>query len=53
MDERKDILSQITKDEHGSSYRDKIVEMINSIENLGTLQYLYRFLELFLGKWGY
>lgn len=33
-------------------YREKIVEMVNNIENLGTLQYLHRFLELFLEKWG-
>lgn len=52
MDERKDILSQIAKDERESSYRNQIVEMIKGIENLGTLQYIHRFLELFLGKWG-
>jgi len=33
-------------------YREKIVEMVESIDNLGTLQYLHRFLELFLEKWG-
>lgn len=33
-------------------YRKKIVEMVESIDNLGTLQYLHRFLELFLEKWG-
>lgn len=33
-------------------YREKIVEMIDSIDNLGTLQYLHRFLELFMEKWG-
>lgn len=34
------------------NYKEKIVEMIDSIDNLGTLQYLHRFLELFLEKWG-
>lgn len=33
-------------------YREKIVEMINNVKDLGTLQYLHRFLELFLEKWG-
>lgn len=33
-------------------YREKILEMIESIDNLGTLQYLHRFLELFMEKWG-
>lgn len=33
-------------------YKEKIVEMINNVEDLGTLQYLHRFLELFLEEWG-
>lgn len=33
-------------------YRKEIIEMIESIENIGTLEYLQRFLELFLEKWG-
>lgn len=33
-------------------YKDKIIKMINKIENVGTLEYLHRFLELFLEKWG-
>lgn len=34
-------------------YREKIVEMINQVEDLGTLKYLNRFLELFLEEWGH
>lgn len=48
MDIRKDNLMQMTKE----SYREKIVEMIGQIEDIGTLQYLHRFIELFLEKWG-
>lgn len=33
-------------------YKDKIIEMVNKIEKVGTLEYLHRFLELFLEKWG-
>ena len=33
-------------------YKDKIVEMVEKIEKVGTLQYLHRFIELFLEKWG-
>lgn len=33
-------------------YRQKIIEMINKIDNLGTLEYLYTFIKLFLEKWG-
>ena len=32
--------------------REKIIEIVRQIENLGTLQYLYKFLELFFEKWG-
>lgn len=44
MDERKDILSQITKDEHGSSYRDKIVELIELIEDEWILKTIHNFI---------
>lgn len=33
-------------------YKGKIIEMIEKIEKVGTLEYLHRFLELFLEKWG-
>ena len=33
-------------------YEDKIVEMVNSINDTGTLEYLYTFIKLFLEKWG-
>lgn len=33
-------------------YKENIIKMINGIENLGTLEYLNRFIELFLGEWG-
>lgn len=33
-------------------YREKIVEMVNEIENAGTLEYLYTFIKLFIEKWG-
>ena len=32
--------------------RENIIRMINGIQNRGTLEYLHRFLELFLEKWG-
>lgn len=48
MDKRK---SDITQTET-VAYRERIVEMVEKIEKLGTLQYLHRFLELFLEKWG-
>ena len=34
-------------------YKEKIVEMVNEIENAGTLEYLYTFIKLFIEKWGY
>ncbi|MGN0272387.1 MAG: hypothetical protein ACI4DL_06450 [Lachnospiraceae bacterium] len=33
-------------------YRELIIEMVEKIENRGTLEYLYTFLKLFLEKWG-
>lgn len=33
-------------------YKKGIIEMISNIDNEGTLQYLHRFIELFLEKWG-
>ena len=30
----------------------KIVDMLDNIENTGTLEYLYIFIRLFLEKWG-
>ena len=33
-------------------YRDKIIKLINQIESTGTLEYIYTFLKLFIGKWG-
>ena len=35
-----------------NDYREKMIEMINSITNEGTLEYLYTFLQLFIKKWG-
>ena len=35
-----------------NAHKKAIVDMINGINNLGTLEYLHRFLELFLEKWG-
>lgn len=52
MDERKNELLQITTEEFRDSYREKIVSMVWRIEDVGTLQYLHRFIELFLEKWG-
>lgn len=34
------------------NYKENIIRMINSIQNQGTLEYLNRFIELFLEKWG-
>lgn len=33
-------------------YRKGLIEMISRIESIGTLEYLHRFIELFLEKWG-
>ena len=33
-------------------YKKNLIRMINSIQNQGTLEYLNRFIELFLEKWG-
>lgn len=33
-------------------YRENIIRMINGIEKHGILEYLNRFIELFLEKWG-
>lgn len=52
MGKRKDNLLQMTKEEYMDSLREKIAEMIWKIKDVGTLQYLHRFLELFLEKWG-
>lgn len=35
-----------------AAYRGKIIQRINSIQNVGVLEYLNRFLELFIEKWG-
>jgi hypothetical protein len=33
-------------------YRKKIIEMITKVESVGTLEYIYTFLKLFIEKWG-
>ena len=33
-------------------YREQIIQMINSIKDGGTLEYLCAFIKLFLQKWG-
>ncbi len=33
-------------------YKEKIIERISNIEKLSVLQYLDRFIELFLKEWG-
>ncbi len=33
-------------------YRKMIMEMIEKIENAGTLEYLHTFIKLFLERWG-
>lgn len=33
-------------------YKKEIIEIINNVENKGTLEYLYTFISLFLEKWG-
>lgn len=33
-------------------YKENIIRMVSSIQNRGTLEYLNRFIELFLEKWG-
>lgn len=41
MDKREDNLSQMTKEEHMDSYREKIVEMVGQIENERFLKAIY------------
>lgn len=31
-------------------YREKIIELVEKINNQGTLEYLYTFIKLFLGR---
>lgn len=33
-------------------YKKKIIEMVERIDNTGTLVYLHTFIKLFLKKWG-
>lgn len=33
-------------------YKKRIIDRINQVQDLGVLQYLDRFLELFLKEWG-
>lgn len=33
-------------------YKSKIIQMIENINNNGTLEYLHTFIKLFLEKWG-
>lgn len=33
-------------------YKKEIIEMINGIKKIGTLEYLYTFIKLFLERWG-
>lgn len=33
-------------------YKDRIIELVEKIENPGILEYLYTFIKLFLEKWG-
>lgn len=33
-------------------YRQKIIEMVNKIDDFGVLGYLYTFIKRFLEKWG-
>lgn len=32
--------------------KEKIIEMVNSVNNEGLLEYLHTFIKLFLEKWG-
>ena len=36
----------------GVDYKEKIIELIENINNHGILEYLYTFIRLFLEKWG-
>lgn len=38
--------------EGAADYREKIIDMVSQIDNLGTLEYIHKFIELFLEKWG-
>ncbi len=35
-----------------NNYKKEIVEMVEKIKNVGTLEYLHIFIKLFLAKWG-
>lgn len=33
-------------------YKSEIMKMLNSVKNAGTMEYLWKFIKLFLEKWG-
>lgn len=39
--------------ENGMDYNRLIIEMVEKIKNQGTSEYLYKFIKLFLEKWGF
>ena len=41
-----------TYDKEMMNYKEKIIEMVNKINKLNILEYIYSFLKLFLEKWG-
>lgn len=51
MDEREKLL-QASEEAYIDSYRGKIADLVGKIEDVGKLQYIHRFVELFIEKWG-
>lgn len=39
-------------DENGQKLKLQLIDMIDKIENAGTITYLHTFIKLFLEKWG-
>ena len=43
---------RLRKNRECDMYKQRIIDRINRVQDLGVLQYLDRFLELFVEKWG-
>lgn len=55
MNERKNDITEAASEEYRANtlnYGEMIIEMVERINNQSTLEYLHRFLKLFLEKWG-
>ena len=43
---------KIAMNERASAWREKIVELLREVEDVGRLEYLHTFIILFIEKWG-